>query len=134
MNRANGKVLWVLQLLLAALFLFAGGAKLAMPAAQLAADSSLPAWFLRFIGVCEIAGGLGLILPWALGIRPALTPLAAACLAAIMAGAVIVSALEVGLLTALFPLVTGILVSIVARERWRQLRGQRVARTEAAAS
>ena len=131
-SRANGTLLWLLQLLLAALFLFAGGAKLMMPADQLTADSSLPVWFLRFIGVCEIAGALGLILPWALRIRPALTPLAAACLVVIMCGAVVVSTLEVGPMTALFPLVTGLLVAIVGRERWRQLSGSQAATAEMA--
>ena len=43
--------------------------------------------FMVFIGVCEIVGGLGLILPLALGIAPVLTPLAALGLAIIMVGA-----------------------------------------------
>jgi len=38
----------------------------------------MPGLFLRFIGVCEVLGGLGLVLPWLLGIRPGLTSLAAA--------------------------------------------------------
>jgi hypothetical protein len=33
---------------------------------------------VRFIGVAEVLGAIGLILPWLLGIRPGLTPLAAA--------------------------------------------------------
>ena len=127
--RANGKVLWVLQILLAALFLFAGGAKLMMPAAELTAQSSMPAWFLRFIGVCEIVGAVGLILPWALSMRPTLTPLAAVCLAIIMAGAVITAALEVSLLASVFPLVTGLLLVIVALGRWRDLNAASAGRT-----
>jgi uncharacterized membrane protein YphA (DoxX/SURF4 family) len=78
------RALWIIQILLALLFLFAGGSKLAMPAAQLTGQTPLPALFLRFIGVAEIAGALGLILPGALRIRPGLTPLAAACLTIIM--------------------------------------------------
>ena len=51
-------MLWVVQILLALLFLFAGGSKLIMSAAQLTGGTSIPAWFLRFIGVMEILGGL----------------------------------------------------------------------------
>ena len=51
------RLLWVVQVLLALLFLFAGGAKLVMSAAELTAQTPLPAAFLRFIGVMEILGG-----------------------------------------------------------------------------
>ena len=55
--------LWTAQVLLAALFLFAGVMKFVMPVAEMTKQSSLPGWFFWFIGVCEILGGLGLILP-----------------------------------------------------------------------
>jgi hypothetical protein len=42
--------LWIVQGLLAALFLFAGGAKLVLPLDQMAASVALPGWFLRFLG------------------------------------------------------------------------------------
>ena len=58
------------------------------PMGGYAADFS--ANFLKMIGVFEILGGIGLILPWATGILPWLTPLAAAGLAVIMLGAVYV--------------------------------------------
>ena len=70
-------LLWTAQVLLAALFLFAGGMKLILPAAQLAKQSPLPVLFLQFIGICEVLGALGLILPSLTRIRPDLTPLAA---------------------------------------------------------
>src|SRR5260370_2283560 len=70
--------LWIVQGLLAALFLFAGGAKLALPLDQMAGPVALPGWFLRFLGVAEVLGALGLILPGLLPIRPGLTPLASA--------------------------------------------------------
>src|SRR2546429_832113 len=70
--------LWIVQGLLAALFLFAGGAKLVLPLDQLAGPVALPGWFLRFIGAAEVLGALGLVLPGLLRIRPGLTPLAAA--------------------------------------------------------
>ena len=59
-------VLWIIQILLALLFLFAGITKLfptiiPMPPPP---DAWMPPmWFLKFIGVCELLGGLGLVLP-----------------------------------------------------------------------
>ena len=71
-------VLLIVQGLLAALFLFAGGVKLVLPLDQLTGPVPLPGWFVRFIGVAEVLGAIGLILPGLLRIRPGLTPLAAA--------------------------------------------------------
>ena len=59
--------LWVVQVLLALLFVFAGGMKLVLPLDQLAGPVPLPGAFIRFIGVAELLGGLGLILPAARG-------------------------------------------------------------------
>src|SRR2546427_5303517 len=79
--------LWIVQGLLAALFLFAGGAKLVLPLDQMTGPVALPGWFLRFLGVAEVLGALGLVLPGLLRIRPGLTPLASAGLVIIMIGA-----------------------------------------------
>jgi predicted RNA polymerase sigma factor len=79
--------LWIVQGILAALFLFAGGMKLATPVAELARLSPLPAGFLKFIGACEALGALGLVLPGLFRLRLGLTPLAAAGLVVIMLGA-----------------------------------------------
>src|SRR5262245_58207555 len=73
----NG-VLWAIQGLLAVLFVFAGASKLVLPADDLVGDTGLPVLFLRFIGVCEAAGGLGLVLPGIVRRQAYLTPLAAA--------------------------------------------------------
>ena len=113
------RALWIVQILLALLFLFAGGVKLVMPAAQLTAGTPLPAAFLRFIGVAEIAGALGLILPGLLHIRPSLTPLAAACLTVIMIGATAITVMTVSAATALLPFVVGALTACLAYARWR---------------
>ena len=110
-------MLWMLQGLLALLFLFAGTAKLMMPIAEMTRQTSLPGPFIRFLGVAEILGAMGLILPTLLGIRPLLTPLAAAGLVIIMIGATVMS-LPMGPM-AFLPLVTGILVAFVAYGRWR---------------
>src|SRR5258706_15384255 len=79
--------LWIVQGLLAALFLFAGGAKLVLPLDQMTGPVALPGWFLRFIGVAEVLGAFGLVLPGLLRIRPGLTPLAAAGVWIIFVGA-----------------------------------------------
>src|SRR5690348_1064571 len=83
------KTLWVVQGLLAVVFLFAGAVKLLTPPEVMAAQMALPIpiWFIQFISVCELLGAVGLILPAALKIRPGLTPLAAAGLVVIMIGA-----------------------------------------------
>jgi len=112
------RVLWVVQILLALLFLFAGGSKLFMSAAQLTGQTSMPAWFLRFIGVMEILGGLGLVLPGMLRIHTALTPLAAAGLSIIMIGAVVITIQTMGAATAILPFATGALALFVAYGRW----------------
>ena len=111
--------LWIIQALLAALFIFAGRMKLVLPAEQLVGPVALPILFLRFIGVCELLGGLGLILPALLRIRPGLTSLAAAGLVIIMIGAtwLTISAGEVA--TAGIPALVGILAAFVAYGRAR---------------
>jgi len=113
------RLLWVVQALLALLFLFAGGMKLFMSAAELTAQSPIPAGFLRFIAVMEILGGLGLVLPGMLRIRTVLTPLAAVGLSIIMIGAVVVTIRTMGLALATLPFVTGALALFVAYGRWR---------------
>ena len=112
-------VLWIVQFLLAALFLFAGGMKLVLPIEEMTRDISLPGLFLRFIGVAEILGGLGLILPGLLRIRTLLTPLAAVGLVIIMIGATVTTVRSMGLVLALLPLATGLLTAFVAYGRWR---------------
>jgi hypothetical protein len=118
-RRGSRIALWVVQGILAALFLFAGGFKLATPAAELARLSApLSASFLKFIGLCEVLGGLGLVLPGLFRIRLGLTPLAAAGLVVIMVGAVVVTIITHGVAPAAFPLVVGVLASLVAVSRW----------------
>jgi uncharacterized membrane protein YphA (DoxX/SURF4 family) len=82
--------LWVCQALLAALFLFAGVMKFVIPVAEMTRQIALPGAFLHFVGLMEVLGGLGMILPGLLRIRTGLTPLAAAGLVIIMIGATVV--------------------------------------------
>src|SRR5215471_6315061 len=91
-SSAMNVTFWVIQILLAALFLFAGIMKLIMPIeAMNQGPIQLPGWLLRFIGVCETLGGIGLVLPGLLGIKRMLTPLAAMGLVVIMIGAVVLT-------------------------------------------
>ena len=117
-------VLWIIQVLLALLFLFSGGMKLVIAPEVLQSMGPpnqivLPGLFLRFIGVCEVLGGLGLILPGLLRIRPGLTPLAAAGLVIIMIGAIVITFMGVGIGATLPAIVAGILAAFVAYGRWR---------------
>ena len=113
-------VLWIVQGVLAALFLFSGGMKLAMPIAELAKLSApLSGPFMVFIGVAEMLGGLGLILPGLLRIRPSLTALAASGLVIIMIGATVVTLLTPKPAMTVIPFTVGILSAFVAYGRWR---------------
>jgi hypothetical protein len=111
--------LWVVQGLLAAVFLFAGGMKLVLPLEKLAGPVALPGLFVRFIGVCEVLGALGLILPGLLRIRPGLTPLAAAGLVIIMIGATVMTLVVGEITAAVLSAVVGLLAAFVAYGRWR---------------
>ncbi len=111
--------LWIVQGLLALLFLFAGGVKLVMPLEELTKQTPLPGPFLRFISVAEVLGAIGLILPGLLRIRPGLTPLAAAGLVIIMIGATATTLASGAVAMALIPLVVGLLAAFVAYGRWR---------------
>ncbi len=118
-SRTSNRLLWVVQVLLAALFLFAGGFKLVAPIAEMTKQLPMPGLFLRFIGLAEVAGALGLILPGVLRIRPFLTPLAAGGLVIIMSGAVGVTMATAPVAQAIMPGVVGILAATVAVGRWR---------------
>ena len=77
--------LWVVQALLAVAFIMAGGMKMMTAPDELVAQGMmfagrLPAWTVFTIGLLELLGGIGLIVPAALRIVPKLTPIAAACL------------------------------------------------------
>jgi uncharacterized membrane protein YphA (DoxX/SURF4 family) len=109
--------LWTIQVLLAALFLFAGVMKFVMPAEEMTKNSSLPVWFFHFIGVMEVLGGIGLVVPALLRIAPILTPVAACGLVIIMAGATVIT-IQMGWM-ALFPFLVGVLAAFVAYGRFR---------------
>jgi uncharacterized membrane protein YphA (DoxX/SURF4 family) len=88
-NRALNVALWIVQVLLAAMFGMAGVMKTTMPIAELAKQlpwaGVLPEPLVRFIGASELAGALGMILPAATRILPALTGWAGVGLTVVMA-------------------------------------------------
>jgi uncharacterized membrane protein YphA (DoxX/SURF4 family) len=90
--------LWIVQALLALVFLASGARKLAsvqvarLKATPLLADLPLP--FVRFIGAAELLGAIGLILPAATKIAPVLTPAAAVGIALLMLCATLVHAVR----------------------------------------
>ncbi len=116
-TRIKNYALWTIQWLLALLFLWAGGMKLVLPLEMLQGPVALPGLFVRFIGVAEALGAIGLILPWLLRIRPILTPLAAAGLVIIMIGATVITLIDPGGALALIPATVGILAAFVAYGR-----------------
>lgn len=80
--------LWTVQVLLAAMFLMAGANKIFQPISELAKMlpwvTHVPEGLVKFIGTSELLGGIGLLLPSLLRIKPILTPVAATGLAVIM--------------------------------------------------
>ena len=119
-GRAATVTLWTIQILLALIFLFAGGMKLILPIEMMTAQLPLPGMFLRFIGVCEVAGALGLLLPGLTRIQRSLTPLAACGLVVIMVGAVVVTLASQGGAGVVVPLAVGTLAASVTygRRSW----------------
>jgi hypothetical protein len=112
-------VLWIVQGLLALVFAFAGGSKLVLPLEAMAGPIELPGPLLRFIGVADILGAIGLILPGLLRIRPGLTPLAAAGLSIITAGGAVITAMGGQVAVALIPLIVCLAAAAVAYSRWQ---------------
>ncbi|HEY9773097.1 MAG TPA: DoxX family protein [Planktothrix sp.] len=132
-NESNSKshkglniALWSGQILLAAMFGMAGFMKATQPIDHLAAMlpfvTQVPEGLVRFIGVAELAGAAGLILPVALRIVPVLTPLAASGLVVVMvlAAGFHISRGEIGNVPINF-----ILGSIAAFVAWGRFRNQR---------
>lgn len=115
-------LLWIIQILVALMFLFAGGMKLVMSNEALVAMGPpnqiiFPGWFMKFIGVVEVLGGLGLLLPGIFRRQQYLTPLAAIGLLILMIGAVVVTFIPQGMAGAIPALVIGLLCAFIAYGR-----------------
>lgn len=115
-------VLWVVQVLLALAFLGAGfthATKRDTPRKGMEWMLAIPAAQLRAIGILEMLGAVGLVVPAATGILPWLTPLAALGLAVLMAGAAVFHLRRTGEgANTLFNLVLGLLALFVAYGRF----------------
>jgi len=118
-HKGKNVILWILQVMIALIFLFAGGMKLILPVEALLAEMpiKMPDLFVRFIGVCEVLGAFGLVLPALTRVRRELTPLAAWALALEMVCATVYTLLGGGGATALMPLVLGLLCAAIAYGR-----------------
>lgn len=116
--------LWLAQVLLAGAFGMAGVLKMSMPITELTEKlvwpGALPPGLVRFIGACELAGALGLIMPAAARIRSALTPLAAAGLATVMALASVFHLARGERQAIPVTLILGTLAAFIAWGRWRK--------------
>ena len=120
-SRKLSIALWTCQGLLAIVFVMTGSMKLLMPADMLEAQTPLPLALVRVIGVCELAGALGLVLPGLLRIRPSLTPLAAAGLVVLMTFATILTPIMLtpDPVLMLVPATVGLLAAFVGYGRLR---------------
>ncbi len=119
-------ILWIAQALLAVAFLGAGyfhafKADEAKARPEMAWMQALTPGLRRFIGLAEMAGGLGAVLPMLTGILPWLTPVAAALLAVVMALAIAfhLARREYANLAVNIPLL--LLAAFVAWGRWELL-------------
>lgn len=120
--------LWIAQIVLMLVFLMAGGMKLLMPADVLQAETPLPIDLVRFIGICEVAGALGMLLPGLLRIQPRLTTLAAAGLVILMLCATVLTPILIApdpVMTSV-PVTVGLIAAfvLVGRSRLAPLRGR----------
>ena len=113
-------VLWILQILLAAQFLFHGWIFVAPPAEMVEAmNAEFAPWFRIFIGVAELLAAAGLILPSLTRILPWLTPLAAAGLMIVTISASILHLSRGEINLAIYTGVLFLLVTFVAYMRWK---------------
>ena len=113
-------VLWILQVLLAAMYLWHGWLMIAPPPEVAAImNTFLPTWFRLFIGVAELFAAVGLILPGLTRIMPWLTTLAAAGLMIVMASATVVHLSRGETSSAISGFVIFLLVIFVAYMRWK---------------
>jgi uncharacterized membrane protein YphA (DoxX/SURF4 family) len=114
------RLLWTAQTLTALLFLFAGSMKFIMPVDKMQQGSIIfSIAFLHFIGICEVLGSIGLLLPGITRVQTWLTPLAAAGLTIIMIGATTVTILSMGVAPSILPFVVGIVTTWIAYGRTR---------------
>ena len=119
-------IAWVLQVVLCLLFVYHAYLMLRPDREQLAQRGmgyavEMPSGLRVFAGVAEGLAGLGLVLPWATGVLPWLTPLAAAGLVLLMAGAIVLHIPRKEYPNIVLNLVLLLLAAVVAYARWTAL-------------
>lgn len=113
-------LLWALQLLLALVFLAHGLMFLFPPASVVEQmNATLPRWFQLFLGVAEVLAAIGLTLPGATGIKPALVPAAAAGVVIVLVSATILHLVRGEFSSAVITAVLLVIALVVAWMRWR---------------
>lgn len=112
--------LWILQVLLAAVFFAHGGFMLAPPADMVALiNAQLGPQFRVFLGAAEVLAAIGLILPGVTRILPWLTAWAAAGLMLVMASATVLHLFRGEYASALTVVILFVLLSVVGYMRWK---------------
>ncbi|MEI8005935.1 MAG: DoxX family protein [Bacteroidota bacterium] len=118
-------ILWIAQIILAGVFIMAGFMKSTMPIEQLSASlpwaKDVPSWLVRFIGISELLGALGLILPSLFKIKPMLTPLAAAGIIAIMIMAAFFHISRSEFSGVAFTVVLALVAAFIGWGRWKKV-------------
>jgi hypothetical protein len=114
------RTLWVVQWLLALFFALASSLpKLLLPPEMLPMPIPIPRALLLFVGVAELAGALGLVLPGLFRIWPILTPLAGAGLTLICIGGTVYQLMAGEPGNAVFAIVLGLICAFVGYGRWQ---------------
>lgn len=116
-------IVWIIQGLLAAFFVMAGTGKITKSTEEhikerhiLPEQSAMP---IRLLGVAELLGCIGIIVPWWFGILPVLTPVAACCFGLVIIGAIIIQARRRDYQMLAVPVVLLVLCAVVAWYRFR---------------
>ena len=126
-NKSKGLniTLWIAQIVIAGMFIMAGFMKSTSPIEQLSTSlpwtKDVPVWLVRFIGISEFFGALGLILPSLLKIKPVLTPLAALGIIAIMVMAAFFHITRTEFSGIALSLSLGLVAAFIGWGRWKKI-------------
>ena len=114
--------LWILQVLLALMFLWHGVLFVSPPPEIVAQmNAALPRWFQLFLGTAEVLAAIGLTLPGLTRIRPGLVPAAAAGIMIVMVCATVLHLWRREFGPAVTTIVLLLMATVVAYGRWRRL-------------
>ena len=107
--------MWTIQIVLAIVFGAAGVMKLVSTEEQVEHNPQFSKAQVRLLGLAELLGAIGLVVPAATGAAPYLSNVAAACLATLMGGAV--ASLAAQHKSAIFPTLVALALIAVATVR-----------------